>query len=91
MQMVEVLRDSEALPGTVTVDAVLAPDLLRGVTPDPLAIHKTDILPPCLEDDPGTLSDGQDYFYRLDEYGGPTKTLTVDKAPGNDAVSVCFQ
>jgi len=70
--------------------SVLSSNLFRGTSPTELLVHETDI-DRCFEDDAGTLENGQAYYYVVEEYGGPTKALTVDKVTGNSAVRICVE
>ncbi len=66
------------------------PVLLRSSIQQNLLAHIDNLVPPCVDDFPGTLSDGMTYFYQIDERGGPALTITLEARPVEDTVRVCF-
>jgi len=66
------------------------PMLLRGTAPVGLAPHLDNLGAGQVDDLPGTLSDGIDYYYLLNERGSPPLTLTMDKLTPDDTVRILF-
>jgi len=64
------------------------PALRRATNPQNLFVHIDNISLPYVDDYPGTLSDGQTWFYRIDERGGPPVTITVDALVAQDTVRI---
>jgi hypothetical protein len=66
------------------------PALLRSASPDSLALHLVNLGTMSIDDLPGALSDGNHYFYRVDERGGTPLTITLETVPGTDTVRIHF-
>ncbi|HET6371968.1 MAG TPA: lamin tail domain-containing protein [Candidatus Polarisedimenticolia bacterium] len=67
------------------------PVLLRSGLPQGLLAHIDNLVPTFVDDDPGTLTDGQNYFYLVDERGSPTVTITLEARPAEDTVRIHFE
>ncbi len=75
----------------IDADSILnacGPALRRATSPQNLFVHIDNLSPPFVDDYPGTLSDGQTYFYRIDERGGPSVTITVEALVAQDTVRI---
>lgn len=66
------------------------PALLRGTAPQALSLHLDNLGPSFVDDVPGVLSDGADYFYLLDERGSAPLTLTLGKQLPDGTVRIHF-
>jgi hypothetical protein len=66
------------------------PALLRSTQPQTLSLHLVNLGGTFIDDVPGSLSDCQTYFYRIDERGGPPVTITLEARPTEDTVRIHF-
>ncbi|MCP3979321.1 MAG: hypothetical protein GY716_08335 [bacterium] len=66
------------------------PALLRGTLPTALNPHLDNLDAGFVDDLPGTLSDGVNYYYLLAERGAPPQTITLDRQTVDDAVRIFF-
>jgi len=82
----ELLWDSDS-DGTPNA---CGPVLLRSSHPVELTAHVDNLVSPFVDDDPGSLSDGNTYFYLIAERGGPPLTITLEARPFEDTVRVHF-
>jgi hypothetical protein len=77
----------------VDADGILnpcEPALRRSLEPLDMSLHIDNLQPPYVDDYPGTLSDGIDYFYRIDPRGSPDVTIILEKRHGDDTVRIHF-
>jgi cytosine/adenosine deaminase-related metal-dependent hydrolase len=66
------------------------PALWRGTLPTGIGPHLENLGPAPVDDLPGTLSNGADYYYLLVERGAPPATITLGKHDVDDTVRVFF-
>jgi len=66
------------------------PALLRGTAAQGLTLHLDNLGATFVDDLPGSLSDGQSYYYLLDERGVAPLAITVAKRPAEDTVRVHY-
>ncbi|MGH9866893.1 MAG: lamin tail domain-containing protein [Candidatus Polarisedimenticolia bacterium] len=66
------------------------PVLRRATMPQNLLAHIDNLPSLFVDDHPGSLSDGQTYFYRIDERGGPALDLTVEINAASDAIRIHY-
>ena len=64
------------------------PAVLRATSPADLTLHLVNVDGAFVDDVPGSLSDGNTYFYRIDERGGPVLTITMEARPAEDTVRI---
>jgi cytosine/adenosine deaminase-related metal-dependent hydrolase len=66
------------------------PALLRATSPTGLSLHLVNLGAASIDDLAGTLSDGINYYYRVDERGAPALTLTLEALPAGDTVRIHY-
>jgi hypothetical protein len=66
------------------------PALFRSASPESLALHRVNLGTTLVDDLPGSLSDGEMYYYRIDERGGPALSITLEARPVEDTVRIHF-
>jgi len=64
--------------------------LLRSTQSQNLSLHLVNLTGSYIDDVPGSLSDGQTYFYLIDERGGPALTISLEPRPTEDTVRIHF-
>jgi hypothetical protein len=64
--------------------------LLRSTLPQGLSLHLVNLGTAFVDDLPGSLSDGNTYYYRIDERGGSALNLTLEARPAEDTVRIHF-